>query len=144
MIHQSQLGGAGKPPTSQRQAKMSSNNTAAANDDQDWTTVTIKKRKAPSTGSVAYASSNRGAGSAHLRAVEDADVPLPPPKRLSAAGKQAIIQGRLAKKWTQDQLNKECNLPPGTINAIEAGKAQPSGAQLNSIARALGVVLRFE
>lgn len=114
------------------------------NDDQDWTTVTIKKRKAPATGSAGYTSGNRGAGNAHLRAVEEADVPLPPPKRLSAAGKTAIIQGRLAKKWSQDQLNRECNLPPGIINAIEAGRAQPSGAQLNAISRALGVVLKFE
>ena len=114
------------------------------NDNQDWTPVVVKKRKAPATGSAGYASANRGAGSAHLRAVEDADVPLPPAKRLSAVGKTAIIQGRLAKKMTQDQLNATCNLPPKTINMIEAGKAQPSGAQLNSIARALGVVLRFE
>lgn len=121
-----------------------SNNTENYNDDQDWTTVVMKKRKTPATGSAGYASANRGAGSAHLRAVEQADVPLPPPKRLSAAGKQAIIQSRLAKKWSQDQLNKECNLPPGVINAIEAGRAQPSGAQLNAISRALGVVLRFE
>ncbi len=114
------------------------------NDNQDWTTVVVKKRRT-ATGAIATAvASNRGAGNAHLRAVEAADVPLPPPKRLSAAGKTAIIQGRLAKKWSQDQLNKECNLPHGTINAIEAGRAQPSGAQLNAIARALGVVLRFE
>jgi putative transcription factor len=113
-------------------------------DDQDWMPVVMKKRKTPATGSSSYTSANHGAGSAHLRAVEAADVPLPPPKRLSAAGKMAIIQGRLAKKWTQDQLNATCNLPPKTINMIEAGKAQPSGAQLNSIARALGVVLRFE
>ena len=121
-----------------------SNTTETYNDDQDWTTVTIKKRKAPATGSANYTSANRGAGNAHLRAVEEADVPLPPPKRLSAAGKTAIIQGRIAKKWTQDQLNAACNLPPKTINMIEAGKAQPSGTQLNAIARALGVVLKFE
>jgi putative transcription factor len=114
------------------------------NDDQDWTTVTLRKKKTPATGSAAYASGNRGAGNAYQRAVETADVPLPPPKRLSAAGKTAIIQGRLAKKMTQDQLNAACNLPPKTINLIEAGKAQPSGAQLNAIARALNVVLKFE
>ncbi len=115
------------------------------NDNQDWTPVVMKKRKMASTGAAGGASSaNRGAGNAHLRAVEAADVPLPPPKRLSAAGKTAIIQGRLAKKWSQDQLNAACNLPPKTINAIEAGRAQPSGAQLNAIARALGVVLKFE
>ena len=118
-------------------------NTQANNDDQDWTTVTLRKKKVPAA-AAGYTSGNRGAGNAHLRAVESADVPLPPPKRLSAAGKTAIIQGRLAKKWSQDQLNKECNLPPGIINAIEAGRAQPSGAQLNAISRALGVVLRFE
>ena len=114
------------------------------NDNQNWTPVVIKKRKTAATGSANYTSANHGAGNAHLRAVESADVPLPPPKRLSAAGKTAIIQGRLAKKWSQDQLNAACNLPPKTINMIEAGKAQPSGAQLNSIARALGVVLKFE
>lgn len=114
------------------------------NDDQDWTTVTLRKKKTAATGSAGHASGNKGAGNAYQRAVETADVPLPPPKRLSAAGKTSIIQGRLAKKWSQDQLNKECNLPHGIINAIEAGKAQPSGAQLNTIARALNVVLRFE
>lgn len=116
-------------------------------DDQDWTPVVMKKRNggsAAATAGIPHRGSGNASGSAHLRAVEAADVPLPPPKRLSAAGKTAIIQGRLAKKWNQDQLNKECNLPPGTINAIEAGKAQPSGAQLNAISRALGVILRFE
>ncbi len=116
-------------------------------DDQDWTPVVMKKRRSAAAGAGtggAASKANHAAGAAHLRAVEAADVPLPPAKRLSAAGKTAIIQGRLAKKWTQDQLNKECALPPGTINAIEAGKAQPSGAQLNAISRALGVVLRFE
>ncbi len=115
-----------------------------ANDDQDWTPVVMKRRKPTATGAAGYQSQNRGAGSSHLRIVEESDVPLPPPKRLSAAGKTAIIQGRLAKKWSQDQLNAACNLPPKTINAIEAGRAQPSGAQLNAIARALGVVLKFE
>jgi ribosome-binding protein aMBF1 (putative translation factor) len=116
-------------------------------DDQDWTPVVMKKRRSAASGAGAGAAAskaNHAAGAAHLRAVEAADVPLPPAKRLSAAGKTAIIQGRLSKKWTQDQLNKECALPPGTINAIEAGRAQPSGAQLNAISRALGVVLRFE
>jgi putative transcription factor len=114
-----------------------------ANDDQDWTPVVVKRRKTAATGAAGYQSQNRGAGSSHLRIVEESDVPLPPAKRLSAAGKTAIIQGRLAKKWSQEQLNKECNLPPGIINAIEAGRAQPSGAQLNAIARVLGVVLKF-
>jgi hypothetical protein len=118
-------------------------------DDQDWTPVVMKKRRGAGAGAAAGAGAttskaNHAAGAAHLRAVEAADVPLPPAKRLSATGKTAIIQGRLAKKWTQDQLNKECALPPGTINAIEAGRAQPSGAQLNAISRALNVVLRFE
>jgi hypothetical protein len=119
-------------------------------DDQDWTPVVMKKRNGGSAATAgiqhrgAGAGAGAAAGSAHLRAVEAADVPLPPPKRLSAAGKTAIIQGRLAKKWNQDDLNKACNMPHGTINAIEAGKAQPSGAQLNAISRALGVILRFE
>jgi hypothetical protein len=121
-------------------------------DDQDWTPVVMKKRNSGSAASTAGiphrgsggGAGNAAAGSAHLRAVEAADVPLPPPKRLSAAGKTAIIQGRLSKKWNQDDLNKACNMPSGTINAIEAGKAQPSGAQLNAISRALGVILRFE
>jgi ribosome-binding protein aMBF1 (putative translation factor) len=120
-------------------------------DDQDWTPVVMKKRNGgpiqhngASASAGASAGAGAAAGSAHLRAVEAADVPLPPPKRLSATGKTAIIQGRLAKKWNQDDLNKACNMPHGTINAIEAGKAQPSGAQLNAISRALGVILRFE
>lgn len=128
----------------QQALKMNSSTHDQANDDQDWTPVVVKRRKPATTGAAGYQSQNRGAGSSHLRIVEESDIPLPPAKRLSATGKTAIIQGRLAKKWSQEQLNKECNLPPGIINAIEAGRAQPSGAQLNAIARALGVVLRFE
>lgn len=112
-----------------------------ANDDQDWTPVTMKRRK--QTTGAAAAGQNRGAGSSHLRIVEESDVPLPPPKRISPESKTLLIQTRLAKKMTQEQLNKACNLPPGIINKIEAGHAQPSGTQLNIIARTLGVVLKF-
>lgn len=114
-----------------------------ANDDQDWTPVVVKRRKPTATGTADYQSQNRGAGSAHLRIVADSDVPLPPPKRLSPESKTLLIQTRLSKKMTQEQLNKACNLPPGIINKIEAGHAQPSGTQLNIIARTLGVVLKF-
>ena len=119
------------------------NNDQAANDDQNWTPVVMKRRKPTATGSTNYQSQNHGAGSAHLRIVEESDVPLPPAKRLSVEGKAAMIQARLAKKLTQEQLNKACNFPPGIINKIESGHAQPSGAQLNIIARALGIVLKF-
>ena len=122
---------------------MNSSSHDQANDDQDWTPVVVKRRKPTATGAADYQSQNRGAGSAHLRIVADSDVPLPPPKRLSADSKALLIQTRLAKKLTQEQLNKSCNLPPGIINKIEAGHAQPSGAQLNIIGRTLGVVLKF-
>lgn len=125
----------------EHQAKMNSSSHDQTNDDQDWTPVVMKRRKQKDAGAAAM--QNRGAGSAHLRIVADSDVPLPPPKRLSADSKTLLIQTRLAKKMTQEQLNKACNLPPGIINKIEAGHAQPSGAQLNIIARTLGIVLKF-
>ena len=74
----------------------------------------------------------------------DSDDPRPKPtKSLSAESRQAILQGRVANKWNQAQLNAQCSFPQNTIRDIENGKLCPTPQQLNVLSRVLKVVLKY-
>lgn len=55
--------------------------------------------------------------------------------------KKALMQARAAKKLTQKELAQLCNLPAGTIQEYESGKAVPEGAVISKLNRHLGVTL---
>jgi len=109
-------------------------------DNQDWQTVTMKKR-----GSSNKSTDSRPPVSAHTALMRKLDHDEPVRiKSLSAASRQQIIQTRTANSWTQVQLNNACCFPAHTIRDIENGKAQPSPTQLNSLNRLLKLALKYE
>mmetsp|Transcript_24954 Transcript_24954/g.47225 ORF Transcript_24954/g.47225 Transcript_24954/m.47225 type:complete len:136 (+) Transcript_24954:104-511(+) len=63
-------------------------------------------------------------------------------ERVSSGLKQAIIQGRTAKKMTQAQLAQQINEKPQIVQEYEQGKAIPNSQVLGKMERVLGVKLR--
>lgn len=56
--------------------------------------------------------------------------------------KLAIQAARNSKKWTQDELAKNCQLPRETIRDYENGKAIVKQVELSRINKALGLNLK--
>jgi ribosome-binding protein aMBF1 (putative translation factor) len=108
-------------------------------DGQDWQTVTINKTARKT---IATSHSPISAGVAAARRLEDDDMPKPK-KSLSSESRQAILQGRVANKWNQTQLNMQCSFPQNTIRDIENGKLCPTPQQLNILSHVLKIVLKY-
>ena len=109
-------------------------------DCQDWNTVTVR-RSTEKTHIGSTRSSIVSSEVAKARKLEQ-DI-LIKKKVLSTESRTALVTGRVAKKWTQDQLNQQCSFAPHTIREIEAGRLQPTGPQLNTLRRVLGIALSF-
>ena len=62
------------------------------------------------------------------------------PRELSIQIQQA--RGAMEPKVTQKDLDKKCNFPPNTVRDYENGSANVVPAQLNILARVLGVQLK--
>ena len=62
-------------------------------------------------------------------------------KTLTSESRQAIALTRVAKKWTQKDLDQKGPFPAGSCNAWEAGKICPTGPQINLLQRVLGIKL---
>lgn len=108
-------------------------------DCQDWAAVTVRRQGKTASGTTR--SSVVSSDVANARKLEQ-DVVVKK-KVLSAESRTALVEGRVSKKWTQDQLNQQCAFAPHTIREIEAGRLQPTGPQLNTLRRVLGVALSF-
>lgn len=109
-------------------------------DGQDWTPVTVKNTK--KTAASGPVRPQVTAALAAARKLESDDMPKPA-KSLSHESRQAILQGRVANKWNQTQLNIQCSFPLNTIRDIENGKLCPAPQQLNVLSRVLKVVLKY-
>lgn len=78
----------------------------------------------------------------------DLDPTIDPPKlaplpSLCPSARQAMIQGRLAKKMSQAQLASAINERPGIINDLENGKPVANlNTVLNKVRRILGVTIK--
>ena len=108
--------------------------------ENDWTPVTIRGRRTPVA---ATKKPNLSAEAAYHRRLDDTE-DLPKPSRtLTSDSRQLIIQKRIAAKWSQADLDRQCCFPQHTVREIEAGRATPSPAQLNILNRALGVALKY-
>lgn len=113
--------------------------------DQDWDTVVFNKKKTTEqarrdgeTHAVRRMKGDRPSSNfANDFDPETAATPTISNLSLSSAMQKA----RSAKGLTQAQLNQECNLPKNTIRDYESGKAVYNAAQVNRIARHLGVTL---
>jgi ribosome-binding protein aMBF1 (putative translation factor) len=100
---------------------------------QDWETVVFKKKPVykPPQGS--------GGGSRGPRIPEDGTEMKR--KVIPLALKTAIMKGRVAKKWKQQDLATKLGVPVKTVSEYESGKANPSNAFIRKMELALGVTL---
>jgi ribosome-binding protein aMBF1 (putative translation factor) len=78
--------------------------------------------------------------SVNLKKIENDDEEYKLPY-VSSETAQKIIDGRVIKKWTRQQLAQAMSLPEATIRDIENSKAIENKQQLQSIARKLGIIL---
>jgi len=63
-------------------------------------------------------------------------------KTVPSETKTAIVQARVAKKWSQDEFARQMNEPVRTVKDYESGKAIPTPQVLNKMSRVLGVKLK--
>ena len=97
---------------------------------------------------ISVRSTKRLIGSAHSAArsaqpaLPAADVPLKK-RTVEPASRQALVQARLAKSWTQDQADAAHNFPKHTFKGIENGSLLPTGQQLSKISSVLKVNVKF-
>lgn len=113
-------------------------------DGQDWTPVVVRSsaKKPAGAGGSSRGGHAASAEAARLRRLEEEDIPVPT-KHLSSESRTEMIRARTAKEMSQVQLNTACAFPIHTIRDIENGKLCPTPAQMNSIKRVLGVVLKY-
>ena len=116
-------------------------------DNQDWTPVTIrrsytKKEEKQKFGTVMKKNptptSNSGVP---LYKIEQEDVK---PNTVTSSMAQQIVQSRLAKKWNQEQLAREAQLPVSVIKSYEHPTESSIINQqyVQKISRALGVQIK--
>lgn len=109
---------------------------------QDWQTVTVRGRRKPATNGDG-APKQQSAAQAQQHRADREDLPVSS-RFLSSETRQQIIAKRVEQKWSQVDLDKQCNFPPHTMRDIESGRAVPSPTQLNVLNRVLKVALKFE
>lgn len=122
-------------------------------DHQDWTEVRI--HRGPKTEASLRPGVARSPGSgttvrpilSHQASFErklmDSEGPVKV-KKLSIESRKLISAKRAEMEISQTQLNNSCAFPANTIRDIEAGKIQPSPAQLSSINRILKTSIKLE
>jgi ribosome-binding protein aMBF1 (putative translation factor) len=114
--------------------------------DQDWTTVTIKHRKAtPATSKLPTVQVQASDAARQIAAIERrAEEGNLKPKHLTKESREKLIHARLEAQLTQVMADGSCNLPRNTIKGIENGSIVPNQDQLRKISRALHVDLKLE
>lgn len=112
-------------------------------DGQDWNQVTFTRGADKTAKALRDAKHPQlSQGAALLRKIENEDIPKI--KSISGASRHQIVQGRVAQKWNQTQLNVACSFPANVIRDIESGKSQPTPQQLQTINRALNISLKYD
>jgi len=111
--------------------------------EQDWTVVTIRGKK-PSTSNVsrttAQSNANRTSSEVHeLRKVESKEAGKP--KMLTGKARADLASARVAKGFTQKQLDMRCSFAPNSCNTWEAGRSCPSSSQIQILHNLLGIKL---
>ena len=108
---------------------------------QDWTTIKLKGSSA-SASAAAAGRPKVDPEVAHARKLAEADAPTKT-KKLTAESRQEMVNKRAANKWSQQDLNQQCNFPVNTIREIEAGRLTPNISQLNTLNRVLKTGLKL-
>jgi ribosome-binding protein aMBF1 (putative translation factor) len=109
---------------------------------QDWQTVTVRGRR-NKPASEGAGGKQQSAAQVQQHRADHEDLPVSS-RFLSSETRQQIIAKRVEQKWSQVDLDKQCNFPPHTMREIESGRAVPSPTQLNVLNRVLKVALKFE
>lgn len=110
---------------------------------QDHTPIIMPGARPAGQRTIAPRGGAGAAAAAHLRALDEAtDIPLKK-RSVEPASRQALVQARLAKSWTQDQADAAHNFPKHTFKGIENGSLLPTGPQLSRISSVLKVNLKF-
>jgi hypothetical protein len=119
-------------------------------DSQDWTTVVLKKRGYTSSSSSGPKKAtiqerkpnNEGQRLAALeKKIENNETLVQ--KKLESESKKILIQMRLSKGLTQEQADQLCGMPRNSFRELEAGRRLPSGRDISSIQKQLGVALKL-
>ena len=87
---------------------------------QDWTPVVLSKKGSVVSKTIAKPVDPK-IKQARLLDAYNAEAPPPKPEKISPEEKKELTQLRLLKKITQDDLNKQLQLPKDTIKTIENG-----------------------
>lgn len=118
-------------------------------DSQDWTTVVLKKRGYTSSPSSSKKASiqerkpnNEGQRLAAIEKRIDNNETIVQ-KKLEPESKKILIQMRLSKGLTQEQADQLCGMPRNSFRELEAGRRLPSGRDISSIQKQLGVALKL-
>lgn len=112
-------------------------------DCQDWSRVTLPGRRPTAAGGAGAGRPIQSAGAALVRRLETEELPQST-KSLGGASRHSIASARVAREWTQAQLNTQCSFPSNTIRDIESGKLCPTPAQLGALNRILKLALKYD
>ena len=114
---------------------------------QDWTPVVLQRKltkdEVARKGGVKIVEKKQFTQGASIAKKLETDENYKPPTISSSMGQQ-IIQGRLAKKWNQEELARQAQIPLAIIKEWE----RPTGSTflnqnyLNKISRALGINIK--
>jgi DNA-binding transcriptional regulator YiaG len=113
--------------------------------DQDWISVTIKKKSSSQTHSNTGASIVKKSYSntaSELRKVENSDVTKQ--KILTPKSRADMAAARVAMKLTQKELDMRGSFPPNSCNSWESGRICPSSSQIQILHRILHIKLERE
>jgi hypothetical protein len=111
-------------------------------DCQDWTTVTFNKTRGNKNTIKERQPNNEAQRLAAIeRKIENNEVIIQ--KKLDPESKKILIQMRLAQNLNQDKADQLCGLPRNSFRELEAGRRVPTGREISSIQKKLGVALKL-
>ena len=109
---------------------------------QDWEPVIIRSSKAAATLGAKQGRPTLSVAAQAARKAEDTVITKP--QTLTGKSRSEMAQVRVAKGWTQKQLDMNGQFPANSCNGWEAGKLCPTGPQLQKLHRLLGIKLERE
>jgi ribosome-binding protein aMBF1 (putative translation factor) len=113
-------------------------------DCQDWTPVSMTKRRsvpsAPTAAASMQVSSSSGSASAVVASIsKPVSDDTKKTKYIAKATSDAVRVSRCEKKLTQKELAQKCNMDVSIISEIERGTCVYNAAHVNKIQSVLGV-----
>jgi ribosome-binding protein aMBF1 (putative translation factor) len=128
--------------------KMSNEFRTSRTMDQDWTTVTLRRRlstkEAQTKGHVVTQHRDpEQQERARLAKLENTDEVSPPKKRVSPESIQALIRKRMDLGLTQEKADHKCSFSRNTFKDLESHRSLPTTTQQSVLQRVFGVQLKI-